>query len=114
MKTDLGVVEAGDGNKVEVEIPTRDEDIDQKYDRALAILTRPGPKEKRSRDASTRQEDYYKSFRTRVVLFWLISNLGLIIGILRSGTGLLGIRSEGSATTANIYLAISMHSWRLC
>jgi chitin synthase len=112
MKTDLGVVKAGHDNKVEVDVP-RDEDIDQKYDRAVEILTKPGPKEKRTRNASTRQEDYYKSFRTRVVLFWLISNLGLTIGILRSGSGVQGIRSEGSATTANIYLAISTPSWVL-
>jgi chitin synthase len=114
MKTDLGIVKTGDDNKVEVDIPTRDQDIDQKYGRALAILTKPRPKEKRSRDASTRQEDYYKSFRTRVVLVWLISNLGLAIGILRSGSGQQGIRSEGSATTANIYLAISTPSCGSC
>lgn len=32
MKTDLGLVKAGDDNKVEVDIPTRDDDIDHKYD----------------------------------------------------------------------------------
>ena|SRR5438105_4460801 len=114
MKTDLGVVKAGDDNKVEVDIPTRDEDIDHKYDRALAILAKPRPKEKRNRDTSTRQEDYYKSFRTRVVLVWLISNLALTMGILRTGGGLQGIRSGGSATTSNIYLAVSTFDSRLC
>lgn len=113
MKTDLGVVKAGNDNKVEVDIPTRDEDIDHKYDRALTILTKPQPKERQIRDPSARQEDYYKSFRTRVVLVWLISNLGLAIGILRTGGGLQGIRSEGSATTANIYLAVSTVTSRL-
>ncbi len=114
MKTDLGLVKVGDDNKVEVDIPTRDDDIDHKYDCALEILTKPRPKEKQTRDASTRQEDYYKSFRTRVVLVWLISNLGLVIGILRTGSGFQGIRSQGSATTANIYLAISTPTRGLC
>ena len=110
MKTDLGVVKVGSDNKVEVDVPTKDEDIDHGYGRALEILAKPRPKERQKRDASTRQEDYYKSFRTRVVLVWLISNLGLIIGILRTDGGLEGIRSEGSATTANVYLAVSMTS----
>ena len=99
---------------MEVDIPTGDGDIDRKYDRALAILKNPQPKEERNRDASTRQEDYYKSFRTRVVLVWLITNLALAIGILRTGSGFQGIRSEGSATTANIYLAVSTRASRLC
>ena len=108
MKTDLGVVKVGSDNKVEVDIPTKDEDIDQEYDRVLKILQKPRPEEKQKRDASTKQEDYYKSFRTRVVLAWLISNLALIIGILHTNSGLQGISVEGSATAANIYLTVSM------
>lgn len=107
MKTDLGVVKVGSDNKVEVDIPTKDEDIDHEYDRVLKILAKPRPEEKQKRDASTKQEDYYKSFRTRVVLAWLISNLALIIGILHTNSGLQGISVEGSATTANIYLTVS-------
>ena len=107
MKTDLGVVKVGSDNKVEVDIPTKDEDIDHEYDRVLKILAKPRPEEKQKRDASTKQEDYYKSFRTRVVLAWLISNLALIIGILHTNSGLQGISVEGSTTTANIYLTVS-------
>ena len=110
MKTDLGVVKVGSDNKVEVDVPSKDEDIDHEYDRVLKILAKPRPEEKQKRDASTKQEDYYKSFRTRVVLSWLISNLALIIGILHSNVGLQGISVQGSATTANIYLTVSMSS----
>jgi chitin synthase len=103
MKTDLGVVKVGTDNKVEVDVPSKDEDIDHEYDRVLKILAKPRPEEKQKRDEKTKQEDYYKSFRTRVVLFWLISNLALIVGILHSNSGLQGISVEGSQSTANIY-----------
>jgi chitin synthase len=108
MKTDLGVVKVGSDNKVEVDVPSKDEDIDHEYDRVLKILAKPRPEEKQKRDASTKQEDYYKSFRTRVVLAWLISNLALIIGILHSNTNITGISVNGSQTTANIYLTVGM------
>ena len=95
---------------MEVDIPTKDEDIDHEYDRVLKILAKPRTEQKQKRDAATKQEDYYKSFRTRVVLVWLISNLGLIIGILHTSSGIQGISVEGSASTANIYLTISTFS----
>ena len=91
MKTDLGVVKVGTDNKVEVDVPSKDEDIDHEYDRVLKILAKPRIEEKQKRDEQTKQEDYYKSFRTRVVLIWLISNLALIVGILHSNSELQGI-----------------------
>ena len=114
MKTDLGVVKVGSDNKVEVDVPSKDEDIDHEYDRVMKILQKPRPEEKQKRDATTKQEDYYKSFRTRVVLVWLISNLALIIGILHTNSGFQGIRVEGSTTTANIYLTVSMFPISFC
>jgi chitin synthase len=111
MKTDLGVVKVGSDNKVEVDVPSKDEDIDHEYDRVLKILAKPRPEEKQKRDASTKQEDYYKSFRTRVVLAWLISNLALIVGILHSNSGIEGLSVSGSETRANIYLTVGMFSF---
>jgi chitin synthase len=108
MKTDLGVVKVGSDNKVEVDVPSKDEDIDHEYDRVLKILAKPRPQEKQKRDASTKQEDYYKSFRTRVVLAWLISNLALIIGVLHSNSGIQGISVSGSSNASNIYLEVGM------
>jgi len=110
MKTDLGVVEVGDDNKVEVHVPTKDEDIDQEYDRVLGVLkAKPLKRQKPKPDNWTKQEDYYKSFRSRVVLVWLITNLALILGILHTNTALSGISTSGSQTPANIYLTVSMN-----
>jgi len=109
MKTDLGVVKVGSDNKVEVDVPSKDEDIDHEYDRVLKILAKPRQEEKQKRDASTKQEDYYKSFRTRVVLFWLITNLALIVGILNSNVGISGLSISGAADRANIYLTVGIY-----
>ena len=108
MKTDLGLVKLGIDNKVEVHVPTEDKDIDHEYERVIKILAVPHTEKKQDRDASTKQEDYYKSFRTRVVLTWLITNLALIIGILNTNTALAGLGTSGSQTVANIYLTVSM------
>ena len=110
MKTDLGVVKIGDDNKVEVHVPAQDEDIDQEYERVLRILhAKPHTREKQRADTWTKQEDYYKSFRSRVVLAWLITNLALILGILHTNTALSGISTNGSQTPANIYLTVSIN-----
>jgi len=114
MKTDLGVVKVGSDNKVEVDVPSKDEDIDHEYDRVLKILAKPRPEEKQKRDASTKQEDYYKSFRTRVVLCWIIMNLALIVGILHTNTGLSVVSVSNSASTANIYLGVGMVLEGMC
>ena len=114
MKTDLGVVKVGSDNKVEVDVPSKDEDIDHEYDRVLKILAKPRPEEKQKRDASTKQEDYYKSFRTRVVLCWIIMNLALIVGILHTNTGLSVVSVSNSSSTANIYLGVGMILKGMC
>ena len=110
MKTDLGVVKVGHDNKADVHVPTKNEDIDQEYERALRILhTELHKGEKQTPDAWTKQEDYYNGFRSRVVLVWLLTNLALILGILRTDTLLSGLRTDSSESPANIYLTVSMN-----
>ena len=75
VSTDLGIVNTGKDNKVSVEVPTDTVDIDNNYLSALQLLGVPEKKVKVKRDTSTKQEDYYRSFRTRVVLLWIITNL---------------------------------------
>ena len=69
VSTDLGVVSSGKGpnkNQVEVAVPTAETDINAAYEDAIDVLSTKPPKEDKKVDASTQQEDYYKTFRTNV------------------------------------------------
>nr|P87073.1 RecName: Full=Chitin synthase 1; AltName: Full=Chitin-UDP acetyl-glucosaminyl transferase 1; AltName: Full=Class-II chitin synthase 1 [Phycomyces blakesleeanus NRRL 1555(-)]BAA19857.1 chitin synthase [Phycomyces blakesleeanus] len=83
VSTDLGVVKSkkdGSGDTtVEVEVPTEQKDINEAYEEACVELTRQVEPEVSHRDAKTKQEDYYRSFRTRLVISWIISNLILVV-----------------------------------
>lgn len=72
--TDLGVVQptGPNNNRVEVVLPTKKQDIDVAYDKALEDLSQPAPTVKKNDkkpkvpDPSKQQEqDYYRSFRTQ-------------------------------------------------
>ncbi|KAI7873014.1 chitin synthase 1 [Spinellus fusiger] len=90
VSTDLGVVKAKidkDGNNtVEVALPTEQKDLNEQYEEACVDLKRIVVVEKEHRDAKTKQEDYYKSFRTCLVLVWIITNMALVAGITNSET----------------------------
>ncbi|KAH8550047.1 glycosyltransferase family 2 protein [Umbelopsis sp. PMI_123] len=74
-----------DGHQVvKVEVPTEKEDINEGYENFLSALAVPEVKVKESRDAKTKQEDYYRLFRTRLVLSWMFSNALLIVAISSS------------------------------
>ncbi|KAI9268533.1 chitin synthase 1 [Helicostylum pulchrum] len=89
--TDLGVVkrkkdsENGDST-VEVELPTEQKDLNEIYEEACSELAKPAVQEKQRRDAKTKQQDYYRAFRTRLVLSWIISNLVLVVIITNATT----------------------------
>ncbi|KAI8889323.1 glycosyltransferase family 2 protein [Backusella circina FSU 941] len=99
--TDLGVVKAkkdGSGDlAVEVEVPVEEKDINAAYTDALNELKKSVPEEKAHRDAKTKQEDYYRSFRTRLVLCWIISNLVLVVAITNTSIGSSDINERSSA-----------------
>ena len=62
-------------NEVEVDAPTDTADIDAAYESALTTLyTKPEP-EVPKKDPEQANKDYYQSFRTRVLLFWTMSNV---------------------------------------
>ncbi|KAI9346756.1 chitin synthase-domain-containing protein [Zopfochytrium polystomum] len=85
-QTDLGAVKSSkkDGKEVlEIEVPTDRHDINDGYNKHLQALRTPREKEKKKRDAKTKQEDYFKNFRTNVILFWMFTN-GLLAVVLSS------------------------------
>jgi chitin synthase len=84
--TDLGVVKHNKDSTVEVELPTDEKDLNELYDEACFDLQKIVIPEKQHRDAKTKQEDYYRAFRTRIVLSWIISNLILVVVITNTTT----------------------------
>ena len=82
-KNDLGHAKLASGKGgekvVEFEMMTDHVDLNAKYDRLLQDLSVRPKEEKKSRDASTKREDYYRGFRTRLVLAWMFSNAALVI-----------------------------------
>lgn len=69
VNTDLGVVKVNKGeNAVEVAVPTAETDINAMYEDAIHVLSTKPPKEDKTVDQATAQEDYYRNFRTKCVL----------------------------------------------
>ena len=98
------------GGKVDVNIPTDDGDLNAQYEAEMRKIVSKAPPEKRTHTASEIQEDYYKSFRSRVVIFWLVCNFGLVAVVL-STAGLERVSSGSSGTSRSaIYLAVVLWS----
>ncbi|KAG8843903.1 Chitin synthase, class 1 [Tulasnella sp. 330] len=90
--TDLGVVAVKKNtNEVEVAVPTEERDINAAYEDAMAVLQTKPPKEDKKPDAKTLQEDYYKGFRTNVLLTWTLSNGALAVIIATAQSSSTGV-----------------------
>jgi len=85
------------GGKVDVNIPTDDQDLNQQYEAEMRKIVNKAPPEKREFSASEIQEDYYKWFRSSVVLFWIVCNFGLVAVVLSTA----GLNRINTGTTTN-------------
>lgn len=98
------------GGKVDVNIPTDDTDLNAQYEAEMRKIVVKAPPEKRIHSPSEKQEDYYKGFRSGVVLFWLVCNFALVAVVL-STAGVDRINTKTDATTkSTIYLAVVLWS----
>jgi chitin synthase len=78
----VSVVKGKDGKAtVSMDIPTDRKDINANYDVFVRELQTPRPKASSTPDAKTRQDDYFRSFRTNIVLFWFLCNGLLIVAL---------------------------------
>jgi hypothetical protein len=112
----LGGVTASKGKDgqqtVEVEFPTDQNDINRNYEKFIKVLSEPRPDEKAHRDAQTKKEDFFKQFRTRVVLTWMLCNALMIIvmtnnAITDSLSAIFKISSTNNAQEkSNPYLTV--------
>lgn len=82
------------------------EDRDTLYAKALATLRDTPPKETQKRNATTKQQDYYRTVRTRLVVAWVLCN-GLAVVLLTSDQmAAVVARDDGS----NLYLTFIFFS----
>ncbi|KAF9406277.1 Chitin synthase, class 2, partial [Podila epigama] len=98
-----------DGKEVvKLEKPTSPEDIAAVYQLNMQELSVRPDTIKEKRDKKTKQEDYYKMFRTRLVLTWMFTNALLIIVMtLRDDKS-----KEGPKTSADMFNPyLSMIFW---
>ena len=105
---DLGTAQAAPGKgTVEIEV-AEEKDLNVLYQEAVDTIKTKVAEEPKHRSASEKQEDYYKNFRTRVVLAWIVTN-GALVGILTSTSETLSkILTEEQRS--NIYMAIILWS----
>ncbi|KAI1317579.1 Chitin synthase, class 1 [Mortierella claussenii] len=101
--TDLGVAKKTAEGGVEVSVPTDSHDINNAYDEAVSALSIRTVAVKQHRDAKTKQEDYYREIRTRVLLAWIMSNALLVALITSTVFG-------DFKSTSTIYLGIVLWS----
>lgn len=66
---------------VSVEVPTDRKDINANYEVFVRELQTARPKEDSTPDAKTKQEDYFRNFRTYTVLLWFFSNALIIVAL---------------------------------
>jgi chitin synthase len=98
------------GGKVDVNIPSDDQDLNAQYEMEMRKFQIKAPPEKREMSASEKQEDYYKGFRSRVVLFWIVCNFALVAVVL-STAGLNRVSNTTTSTKkSTIYLAVVLWS----
>ncbi|KAF9196745.1 Chitin synthase, class 1 [Haplosporangium sp. Z 27] len=101
--TDLGVAKKTAEGGVEVDVPTDSQDINNAYDEALTSLSVKTVEVKQHRDEKTKQEDYYREIRTRVLLTWIMSNAFLVALVTSTAFGEF-------KTNSTVYLGIVLWS----
>lgn len=101
--------------KADIQAPTDDADLNTQYETELRVFSSRWKEDKKIPSASEKQEDYYRGFRSGVVLFWMFCNLGLTALVLQSGGLELTVSNPDEAQkkqteTATIYLAVVLYS----
>ena len=96
--------------KVDVNIPQDDGDLNAQYDAEMKKIEQKAPKVVKVIKESEKQEDYYKGFRSAVVLAWIFCNFLLTATVL-STAGLDRVNLKSDETQrATIYMAVVLWS----
>lgn len=112
---DLGVVKSdGKGEEVTVEVPVEQHDINAVYEAELRTLAIKVEEVASPPSADQQQEDYYKNFRTNVLLAWTLSNAGLAMAILSITSGGTSIAVYYMIGILYCVAALSCKLWWKC
>ncbi|KAG0181734.1 Chitin synthase, class 2 [Apophysomyces sp. BC1021] len=108
LQMDLGVASKArntEGGMEAVEVELADEMglIDRYYDDAIERLKSKPDVVKQSRPPKTKQEDYYKGFRTRLVLTWIGCNALLVLFVTSASFRSLLPHNQSSETIGVAY-----------
>ncbi len=96
--------------KVDVQIPQDDGDLNAQYESEMRKFATKPVKEVRKPDPAGKQEDYYKSFRSNVVVAWMVSNFILCTAVLHvSGFDRIDTTTTQDQNSA-IYLLVILGS----
>lgn len=88
------------GGKVDVNIPQDDGDLNAQYEAELQKFAVKPPKEVQIISEEDRQADYYKGFRSAVVLAWVFCNFALGAVVL-SAAGLENLDKSSSSSSSS-------------
>jgi len=100
------------GGKVDVAIPSDDADLNTQYESELRTFGTKYVVPKKEVSEALKHEDYYKGFRSAVVLAWMFCNLALAAVVLNAG-GLEQVGPNTDVATqqkATIYMAVVLYS----
>ena len=97
---------------MDVDIPQDDGDLNQQYDDQMKIIAQKAPKEVNVLAPGDKQQDYYKGFRSGVVLVWIFSNLALAAAILSTDINDLDVSNPNQTEEqrAVIYMKVILFS----
>lgn len=109
IQSDLGQVSYTQENKnsVDVSMPVTQEQLNAGYEDAIHVLKTKPPREEKGVDKATAQEDYYRTFRTNVLLAWTLSNA--LLGAVIVSTAAKASNS-GANAAVNGYMAFILFS----
>ena len=102
------------GGKVDVAIPQDDGDLNAQYDAEMRLISQKAAKEVKVVSEAEHQEDYYKGFRSAVVLVWMFCNFALCAVVLSAG-GLERVRvgadsKKDDTERSTIYMGVVLWS----
>jgi chitin synthase len=110
----LGAASVTADGKIKVDVPTEDADLNTQYEKELMAFGTKYIVPKKTPSPEDKQEDYYKGFRSVVVLAWMFMNLTLCAVVLQTGGLQVTVdpakQQDEQNQKARIYLSVVLWS----